>query len=138
MRTTEKKAILTRISDDGRQTLGHLKLINGKKELDLVTLELPWKDNERQISCIPKGSYEVKLRWSPKYGTHYHVLNVPNRDLILIHSGNFTKDTKGCILVGKKFADINKDGLLDVAMSRDALNEMLKFFDLDDFTLEII
>ena len=134
----EKKAILTRISDDGRQTLGHLKLINGKKELQLVTLELPWKDNERQKSCIPKGVYEVKLRWSPKYGTHYHVLNVPNRDLILIHSGNFNKDTKGCILVGKKFADINKDGLLDVAMSRDALNEMLKFFDLDDFTLEII
>lgn len=134
----EKKAILTRISDDGRQTLGHLKLINGKKELNLVTLELPWKDNERQKSCIPKGVYEVKLRWSQKYGTHYHVLNVPNRDLILIHSGNFNKDTKGCILVGKKFADLNKDGLLDVAMSRDAMNEMLKFFDLDDFTLEIV
>ena len=138
MRTSEKKAILTRISDDGRQTLGHIKLINGKKELQLVTLELPWKDNERQISCIPKGTYEVKLRWSNNFGTHYHVLNVPNRDLILIHSGNFNKDTKGCILVGKKFADINKDGLMDVAMSRDALNDMLKFFDFDDFSLEIV
>ena len=73
------------------------------------TLELPWRKNQRSISCIPSGEYTVKIRKSPKYGTTYWVTNVPNRSYILIHPGNFAGDTKkgfkthvnGCILLGK-------------------------------------
>lgn len=74
------------------------------------TLELPWRENKRSISCIPSGKYNVVIRKSPKYGSVYWVQDVPNRTWILIHSGNWAGDTEkgfkshvnGCILLGKK------------------------------------
>ena len=74
------------------------------------TLELPWRENKRSISCIPSGEYIVRIRQSPKYGSVYWVTDVPNRTWILIHAGNFAGDTKkgfkthvnGCILLGNK------------------------------------
>lgn len=73
------------------------------------TLELPWKDNQPNISCIPKGEYEVVVRNSPRFGKVYHVTEVKNRQHILIHAGNLAGDeskglkthVKGCILLGK-------------------------------------
>ena len=68
------------------------------------TLENPWMDNQRNISCIPKGEYKVRLRLPRESGTrdyiHLLVQEVPNRDWILFHRGNTAKDTSGCILVG--------------------------------------
>ena len=56
------------------------------------TLELPWKDNEKRVSCIPKGVYEVKKRHTEeskyKY-EHLHILDVENRELILMHQLNY-------------------------------------------------
>lgn len=74
------------------------------------TLELPWRENKRSISCIPSGKYNVVIRQSPKYGSVYWVQDVPSRSWILIHSGNWAGDVKkgfkshvnGCILLGKK------------------------------------
>jgi hypothetical protein len=63
-------------------------------------LELPWKNNQRQISSIPTGTYDVIPRTSPRYKNHFHLLNVPNRLFILIHVGNYPKDTNGCLLPG--------------------------------------
>ena len=71
-----------------------------------VTLELPWKDNKPEVSCIPKGEYRIKKVVSPKYGSVFQVMNVPNRDHILIHKGNFTTDVLGCILLGEYFEQI--------------------------------
>ena len=53
------------------------------------TLELPWRENQKQISCIPAGEYDVEIRLSNKYGRVYWVRHVPNRTYILIHSGNY-------------------------------------------------
>jgi hypothetical protein len=66
------------------------------------TLELPWKNNQHLVSCIPTGTYEVQLLPSPKFNNAPtpHVLNVPGRDNILMHVGNFPRDTEGCLLVG--------------------------------------
>ncbi|MFY7963518.1 MAG: DUF5675 family protein [Chitinophagaceae bacterium] len=62
------------------------------------TIELPWKNNERKVSCIPEGRYELIKRYSPKYKWHLQVCNVPNRDLILIHPFNDAqKESMGCI-----------------------------------------
>ncbi len=67
------------------------------------TLELAWKDNKKRVSCIPKGVYEVKKRHTEeskyKY-QHLHILDVENRELILMHVGNYPKNSKGCILLG--------------------------------------
>lgn len=62
------------------------------------TIELPWKDNQHNISCIPEGRYELVKRYSPKLKWHLWLKNVPNRDLILIHPYNDAmKEARGCI-----------------------------------------
>ena len=125
---------LKRLSDDGVQTLGIMTLPNGKV---YHTLELAWKNNNRKVSCIPKGIYKVRKRTSAKYGEHFHLLNVPNRDFILLHHGNYHTDILGCILVGKGLLDINKDGRLDVTSSKQAMKELLSTLP-KEFELEII
>tara|TARA_R100001224_G_scaffold15250_1_gene7592 strand:- start:5984 stop:6490 length:507 start_codon:yes stop_codon:yes gene_type:complete len=85
-----------------QSTIGNLYL-NG--ELFCDTLENPWLDNQKNISCIPKGEYKVRLRTARESATrdylHMLVEDVPNRSYILFHIGNTAKDTQGCILVGQ-------------------------------------
>ena len=123
---------LTRLNDDTDQTIGRLALKddNGKTIFSMSTLELPWEHNITKESCIPCGFYVVKKRYSLKYGLHLHILNVSGRELILIHSGNFKTDTKGCILVGDSLKDINNDGLLDVINSKRTLKFLLEMMPL--------
>ena len=70
-------------------------------ELKLVvcnTIELPWLQNQRNVSCIPEGRYELKLRVTAKRGQHLLVVNVKGRDGILIHPANdASKELRGCI-----------------------------------------
>lgn len=62
------------------------------------TIELPWKENQRRISCIPEGIYKVRKRFSPKFKWHLEVISVKNRDLILFHPANDAlKELNGCI-----------------------------------------
>lgn len=62
------------------------------------SIELPWLDNKARISCIPEGRYELTKRYSQRFGWHLQVMNVKNRDLILIHPANDAiKELKGCI-----------------------------------------
>jgi hypothetical protein len=69
-------------------------------------LELPWKNNEPRISCIPAGDYEAELQWSPKRQRMvYELLGVPGRTEIQVHSGNTVEDTEGCILLGERCPD---------------------------------
>lgn len=76
-----------------------------------LTLEKPWKDNQHDISSIPSGEYLVRKTIRIKFGLTFEVLQVPNRDGILIHKGNFSQDTHGCILLGESFEDtLSPDG----------------------------
>ena len=62
------------------------------------TIELPWKNNAPQVSCIPEGEYVLRKRYSPRFGQHYLLINVPGRSFILIHPANDAlKELKGCI-----------------------------------------
>lgn len=62
------------------------------------TIELPWFENQRRISCIPEGEYVLQKRFSPKFKWHLHLQNVPGRDFILIHPANDAKkELLGCI-----------------------------------------
>ena len=101
---TKKKLInllLIRDTFSEKSTIGEL-FLNGERICD--TLENPWLDNQRNISCIPEGNYDVRLRLPRESATrdylHLLVQDVPNRDWILFHRGNTAKDTRGCILVG--------------------------------------
>lgn len=62
------------------------------------TIELPWRNNQTGISCIPEGNYLLSLRKSEKHGEHLLVSPVPGRSLILIHPANIAlKELRGCI-----------------------------------------
>ena len=130
-------AKLKRTSFEKKQTLGELEIFfKGKSMFKCKTLELADLNNEKRKSCIPAGTYDVAKRNSAKYGDHFQVLNVPDRDYILIHHGNYHTDILGCILVGKTHQDINGDDCKDVTSSKVTMKELNKQLP-KSFTLEI-
>jgi hypothetical protein len=75
---------------------------NGKLEcygkFICYTIELPWKNNEKRVSCIPEGKYFIRKRYSPKFKWHLEVIGVQNRSLILLHpANNALRELNGCI-----------------------------------------
>lgn len=57
---------------------------------------------ERLSTCIPTGRYPLAVSYSPRFKCMLPLVSsVKGRSGIRIHSGNTSKDSKGCILVGK-------------------------------------
>lgn len=101
-----------------------------------VTLEDPWRFNETSKSCIPAGAYEVSKWDSQKYPNTFILGNVPFREAILIHSGNYPSDTQGCILPGLSFGVAERN--IAVANSTAALNILRTLTkNWDKFILEV-
>lgn len=70
--------------------------------------------------CIPSGTYEVEMYPSTKFKALRPIVkNVPKRSGILIHEGNFPRDTMGCILVGRN------DRVGHLSGSRNALSDIM-------------
>ncbi len=87
-------------------------------------LELAWRENKRNISCIPEGKYLLKKRYTKTRGKHFHVTDVKNRSYILIHSGNKITHTEGCILPGTHFNEIEETKITWVKHSKKAMKEL--------------
>jgi hypothetical protein len=120
---------LIRDDQNDVRTLG--AMFDGEERI-AETLELPWRDNQRGVSCIPEGTYECHLAHSPSRGYDvYWLQDVPGRQDVQIHIGNFPKDIRGCILVGTKRG---KDSVLS---SKKAFSMFMERMDGKDFTLEI-
>ena len=104
MNVHEVTLIRNTSTDQGR--VGYV-FINGAKFGR--SIELPWKDNTPDMSCIPAGKYSCTWHMSPRFGWVYKVHDVPGRSDILFHAGNiagdtdvgFKTDSKGCILLGQ-------------------------------------
>jgi len=118
--------LLKRVYSSTWDTIGVL-YING--EAECLTLE----DEKREIKVkghtrIPPGTYPVTLKWSsthsPRYGHQMLAIeNVPNFQGILIHKGNTSVDTEGCVLVGNVWK-LNPDGpsqLLESGLAYDRI-----------------
>lgn len=102
-----------------------------------VTLELPWRGNEPNNSCIPHGVYQCNRVQSPKFGDTFEVTNVPGRSHILFHKGNLWDDTQGCILVGESFNRVT--GKPGITSSKEGFEEFMSLCrNTDAFQLEII
>jgi len=110
------------------QTIGRLDVINDDVELfSCMTLELAWNNNLRQISCIPYGEYNCEKKEATAAIPYQHitVLNVRDRSGIAIHKANYASQLRGCIAVGDKHVDINKDGNLDVTNSSNTFKKLM-------------
>lgn len=89
------------------------------------TIELDWKNNQRNISCIPKGIYSVNEYTSKKFKETIIINNVPNRSGILIHAANRAMiDLQGCIAPVSRI-EIDKE-IIGIN-SRKALNNVLLY-----------
>ncbi len=78
-----------------RGTNGEIWIGDG---LESYAIELPCRENVRNISCIPEGTYPLTKRYSKRFGWHILVRDVPMRSAILIHpANNAQKELRGCI-----------------------------------------
>lgn len=95
-----KRAELIRLEKGAEGTFGVLRLDG---QVFCVTLEPPDRGNVEDVSCIPPGRYACRRVDSPRFGVTFEVADVPGRSHILLHPGNVTDDTRGCVLLGKRF-----------------------------------
>ena len=102
-------------------TIGRLKI----GDFQCFTLELPWLNNKKNESCIPPGTYEYFSRQSPKNGAVLELRDVENRTYVQIHSGNYTSQILGCILVGDSVRWLNADNIPDVTNSVNTKRKLL-------------
>lgn len=101
----------------------------------IYTLENPWLNNKRYVSCIPKGDYHVAPFSGNKYKNVYEVIDVEGRSHILFHAGNIEMDTKGCILPGLKTGKLQ--GHNAVLQSRKAMDLIHSIVKREPWDLEI-
>ena len=103
-------------------TVGELRY----RDFQCFTLELPDLDNQSYISCIPEGLYTFHTRLSNRNGFVIELDHVEDRTHIQIHSGNYTSQILGCILVGDAIKHMNNDSIPDVSNSKNTLGKLLK------------
>lgn len=109
---------ITRTKQTNKFTSAKFELLDNSQVIQKgATLELGLGE------CIDKGEYNAKWYYSPKNKLYVPLLysdTLSENRYIEIHVGNTTKDTQGCILVGKYHTG-NGDS---IAESRLALYEL--------------
>ena len=75
-----------------KQTLGYLYVLDSNDNIlySCNTLELPWKDNKKNVSCVPVGEYKCVLEYSDRFKKDlWELKEVPNRSECKFHSANY-------------------------------------------------
>ncbi len=106
---------------DRNQTFGNVVVFDEDKKpvFSSACIERGWRNNERQVSCVPTGQYPIVYEHSPRFQRHlWELKNVPNRSECKIHPANNWYQLNGCIALGIKLKDIDRDGYIDVTSSR--------------------
>jgi hypothetical protein len=134
------KLLVDRYSPEEKQTIGNFFLLqdNGTTIHRWDSLEPPWLNNQRRISCIPTGYYKARKHNSPRFGSSLWLQDVPNRSEILVHKLNYYQDTLGCIGIGRTLKDLNHDGKKDITDSAKSIKELMAYLkDIDGIMIEI-
>jgi hypothetical protein len=120
---------LRRFEENSHGTFG--VLMNNLNLPICLTLELPFVDNLKGVSCIPEGVYALKRFASPTHGKVYQVVGVPNRAGILLHPANLSSQLRGCIAPGRAFGLVELQGVTGwgVLESKTACKELFKLLD---------
>jgi hypothetical protein len=101
-----------RVKQNAFATYG--KLLSSRSAQEAVTLELPWRNNAHDVSCIPvtidaqgnrvRAPYTAERYLSPDHGyVVFRLTDVPDRGYIELHAGCLPSDSRGCILLGSGF-----------------------------------
>jgi hypothetical protein len=106
------------------------------------TIELPYADNQPNVSCVPAGDYDLIPYTSPVHGRTWRLDNpalnvyghgfVPEggRFDVEIHSANFADQLLGCIAIGTDCQPLlnTENGCIEPAVdhSRDAVADLLQ------------
>lgn len=127
----DSDAVLERIAYMPQGTLGKLTI----GDQVFWTAERAWRNNQKEVSCIPNGRYTCKAYTSKRFGQTFEVTDVENRTYILFHVGNFPeKDSHGCILLGERLMD-NQPAVSSSKIAVERFRETLK--DVESFDIEI-
>jgi hypothetical protein len=97
--------------------------VNG--DIICYCLERPWMGNKPLVSAIPAGTYSAHVRYDHPDAWRIELDNVPGREHVEIHVGNYVFDSEGCILVG---ASLKADDLCVVLDSKTAYNSLRMLF----------
>lgn len=123
---------LQRLETSPQGTFGLLK-IDGHS---FYSLELPWRDNAPNVSCIPAGSYKSTMTYSPRFKRQMYLLEgVKGRAGVRIHPANLSSQLNGCLALGLRRGQI--DGVKAVLLSQPAIRQFEQILDGKDFVLEI-
>lgn len=126
-----------RIQQTDTATMGCFVL---NKEL-YYTVELPWKDNQVNISCIYPGIYLCKRIWSETnenagYREAFQIIDVPERtNVIFGHVGNSVRDIQGCSAMGTEICLKDETVLHSISAVHRFMSAMVK---VNEFELEIV
>ena len=117
----------------------NLGLLFGPSGKVCYIMEPEWRNNQTDVSCIPKGEYTVDYMArsaSGKYRDVYHVAHVKNRYGVLIHKGNLLSQTRGCLIPGARVGTLG--GKFAVLGSSQAMRKIHIVTNRESFKLNIV
>ena len=123
------------------------RLFTDAGELVAVTLEHAYESGiEGHSAKVPAGTYRCVRGMhdldgeGPKVPFEtFEIMGVAGHWGLLFHKGNFNRDSKGCVLVGEAFADIDQDGYQDVTNSGATFTKFMALQDgVDEFELRVV
>ena len=121
-----KKVVINRFKITSNYSLGHCYIVHPSGDSEYVgcSLERGWKDNQKRVSCVPEGTYPLKLEHSNRFKKDlWELYDVPNRSECKFHAANYWRQLNGCIALGNKHIDIDGDGDTDVTSSRTTMKK---------------
>jgi hypothetical protein len=110
----------------------------------LYTMELPWRDNKSNISCIPVGEYIAGMIYSDHFKKKVYLLgNTGKRWGVCIHAATYAGDVSkgyrnhlaGCIALGERIGVM--DGQKCLLLSRPAIRRFEELTKGESLTIEI-
>jgi hypothetical protein len=143
------RLVIERGGSTNEGTFGEATLVNaaGVTLWHGDSIELPWRNNQHMISCVPAGVYETQIVWFARLNLNvYELLNVPNRTSCLIHPANWAGDTamgfhtdlEGCTGLGYGIGVIAPPGMAAqqaILRTVDAIHDFMNASEGD--TLEV-
>ncbi|HAV25181.1 MAG TPA: hypothetical protein DCX01_03290 [Bacteroidetes bacterium] len=118
-----KRVVLQRVWMDENQSTGSLIVLDKFRQPIYISpcIERGDRNNERNVSNVPTGTYPLVWENSTKFGMVWELKDVPNRSECKIHVANMWDEINGCIAPGTYLGELNADGYYDTLASGDAL-----------------